>query len=303
VAAAERIYINEATEARPIWPGFFCWLKGNIMMISKAALEADEADRVLFGIFAPYLVGIGFATLQSDKNAKPHADCHFRSGFILDFGGTWFWVTAGHVIEEIIDARRRGVQIVDICFWDQFGNDDVSYPFDFFGAWKHYENNITAGIDYGAVELAPHEQKILEHSGIRPVQEWGAGRQTGHYVIVGLPEEDTRRSVEASRYGFRVSGKPTLAINYVKRLKRAPKGFRNPSPRLVGRLARKWPGQSMKGTSGGPVFEIDPDCLSSVRVVGLQSDWDRATRTVFGCPIEFFGPRLRAAIDARLGTV
>lgn len=270
-------------------------------MITKRVREIDEADRILCDVFAPYLVGVGFVTLQSDaKSGKPHVACDFRSGFILDFDGKWFWVTAGHVIEDILDASRRGVQISGMCFWDQFSSVNVSYPFDFFGAWKHFENDEDAGIDYGAVELSPHEQRILEHSGIVPVRKWDAERQTGHYVIVGLPDEDTHRSIATEVFGFSVTGKPTLTINYAKRLKRTPSAFRKPCPRLVGRLGRKWPGRSMKGTSGGPILEIEPNSLRGARVVGLQSGWDEATRTVFGCPIEVFGPRLRAAVQPRI---
>src|SRR6266404_771251 len=66
------------------------------------------------------------------------------SGFIISVRKHWFFVTAGHVIEEIEEARKNG-QVLNGWHLDDTGGSGAAspfpMPFDYTNAWKFWLND------------------------------------------------------------------------------------------------------------------------------------------------------------------
>jgi hypothetical protein len=56
------------------------------------------------------------------EEARPGFIGHYfaASGFVLDFGGEWVLITAGHVLSGIEDAKQAGCRFVDWHLDDTF---------------------------------------------------------------------------------------------------------------------------------------------------------------------------------------
>lgn len=263
-----------------------------------------ELARQIQKIFGPYLLGVCFVSQHVNSDGKPQAQCYFRSGFVMELGEKWYWITAGHIIKEIEKAQKiPGVKVSLFRFYEPFRSTDGFVPFtDFEDAWKYAEDDDINGIDFGAVEINSHDRRLVNTLRIIPVMASQVQPNTvfDNYAMVGFAEEDIERSaaVLTAPNTLSIQGKAKGSVNRVALYKKIPIKYQKPFPRLVGKLAGQWPGESMKGMSGGPIVGYS-NTFSDITVIGLQASWDKASKTIFGSPLAFFLPRLTAAIRKR----
>jgi len=117
----------------------------------------EELDK-----FAKHLVSVGVIAEKCDENgnviARPEAEMY--SGFVMEFGEEWYWITAGHCIKQVeIELPKNHYKTSQFRLKDTYASDarcKVEIPLEWESAWKFYvfgdESNFN-GLDFGAVEL------------------------------------------------------------------------------------------------------------------------------------------------------
>ena len=256
--------------------------------------EGNELYQEAFRDFGRYLVGLSWRDTQPQP---PRA--FFVSGFIMEFGGNWYWVTAGHIVRDIETVLSRG-KADNFRLIDTYGHavDHNPVPFDYPSAWKTSRYDEAEGLDFAAVQLGDMERQALERNGVRPVTEaeWRAAdhRRYGEFVMLGLPTDSVERATTTDA----IFGRADPSMIHAAQLSPVPQEFVTPSPRLIAAISQEWPDGSPDGMSGGPVFGIDAATGREV-VVAVQSHWHRTTRTIAACPVSVFAPIVERAIRTR----
>ncbi|HZZ78981.1 MAG TPA: hypothetical protein VFE62_10710 [Gemmataceae bacterium] len=239
--------------------------------------------------------------LQASANPLKEAKVHFRTGIILDVKGDWYWLTAGHILEDIDrDGFLHPTQIAEeFKLLDSFGTTvsekQFQYiPFAFEGAWKHYEHSDKTGIDYGIVALGSLEKKALQKNNITPIvpKLWTRLPKVKlpFLFVLGFPSDQIKPKYADTKGGFSITAKPIpTAISMTMHEVRKAKKFR---------LYAKVPEEAgeLDGFSGGPVFVVTDD---GYEILALQSGWERPNRLAFVCPLGLIGPRIAKAIRNR----
>lgn len=262
----------------------------------------DLEDETQIGKFlARHFVSLSFAvfrpTLDLKKDLPNQGSPVFTSGCVMEIGAEWYWVTAGHVLADMMTAindpqhELAGIQLID-CFGE--GKHGHSVPFNIPEEWPYFEDH--SGLDYGAFPIRLLMRTALQANGIEPVQWTSGTKGFDFYIIVGLAEQDIDKSVTFSAPELIIRGRPTPSMVIFKpSTDKSSKEFQQ----LVGRLNDDWPtDQSIKGMSGGPVFGIDLK-KGQYEFVGLQSSWDMSKLRTYVCPVEAFYPRLLDAIKQK----
>jgi hypothetical protein len=272
--------------------------------------EDSDPDEVrFFREVGCYLVGLCF--LARRKNIVGHAENQvqpfFRSGFVMEFNGRWYWVTAGHILEEIILSQQQPEMVLETFrLVDHYGSkviDKNPIPFNFEQAWKHYENNDSTGLDYGAVELGKLEQLNLGQNGIKvlpmALYHEAIEKEWDEFFMYGLATDSI--SIKKTSYEMEIDVRATShpSLIHIEKFdgdlsKVPPTQFL----RFYGKLSENWPTGEIDGMSGGPVFGWN-DQTGEYAVIAIQSGWFDQRRITYACPVSEFCPRLIAAISAR----
>ena len=223
------------------------------------------------------------------------------SGFVVSVRGVWFWITAGHVLEEIDAALSAGQQLEDWKLDDTFGwqathSDPI--PFDFNSS--HRSHLYRDGMDYGVIALRRYYQNLLSANGVAPVgeEQWEKTwpDEFEEYAMLGFPSQLTREA----------AGQPGRAIKSVALLRVTevddpPDEMRVATPRFYGKV-HLLPGEptldDIDGMSGAPIiaFKTDDKRLR-YWLIAVQSGWHRPTQIIGACPIQDFVQGLAAGMD------
>jgi hypothetical protein len=221
------------------------------------------------------------------------------SGFIMSFGGEWFFITAGHALKEGIDDTLASgrVRLHAVGFHDALG-PDAKFPhptmIDYPSAPKWYIDDRNLGLDIGLIYLRPLYRAGLQANGVVPITEANWVNQPADlgrdYFLFGIPEcLNGPARVAPGVTGESVTARINPLLLHVERTD-TPHRELPPStvPRFIGRVNTATFGlESIVGMSGGPIFGFRtlPDGSCQYWVVAIQSWWDPDTRTVYGCPV------------------
>lgn len=162
--------------------------------------------------YTRYVVALGLISQVGDEEAKTH----FYSGFLMEFGSDWYWITAGHILAGIEAAQSHveRFRLID-CFGR--GGDKHPIPFDYPSAWKFYRRTDD-GLDFATVQLSSLSRRLLEANDSVAITEsqWRTADYLiyDRYIMVGLPESAIHRNTTHGTDVYVVSGKPnpTLAL-------------------------------------------------------------------------------------------
>ena len=69
--------------------------------------------------------GDAILLLVEPEGETPSAECYFFSGFVMQFGREWFWVTAGHIMKDI-ESHLSGGVAKRFRLIDNYGSDLTS---------------------------------------------------------------------------------------------------------------------------------------------------------------------------------
>jgi hypothetical protein len=211
------------------------------------------------------------------------------SGFLLVYQGYWCWITAGHVIKEILKFQKEAERLRVHASWNDGFNckGAESIPLSDFSklaSW-HIEED---GLDLGIVLIKPYEARLIQaNPEIEPLSErvW-MGRQRARpesYYIVGSPDEwQSNEIIDEGKRKHVSADFPTIVIplekidppaNNEDAFWRDPFGFHG---RITSTISNK--GKYLKnivGISGGPIFGLMRRNDGQLRywLYAIQSRW------------------------------
>lgn len=267
-------------------------------------LEKEAFGNQLLNYLSRHLVALATTYQPIDPEGRRNNDPGFAcySGFILPINGNWFFVTAGHILEQLDSHLNAGNVLCRFRLVDYLRNDadqTEPIPFDYENAdrmWRHAD-----GLDFGFVALDGPTKRQLEANGVRPLyQEYlepNDGDTLHGHIMLGLPEEffDDPQFDDTL-----VIGGVSPALIPIERLESALEGATNTThERFVGRLSDELEIHSIVGMSGGPTFGFGHDAERHLCywLVAIQSAWHLLPvgRITFGCPVDVF---LRVLMEA-----
>jgi hypothetical protein len=257
-------------------------------MTAQPHTASDEEEQHL-RYFGRHFLCMGFVYIPIGSDRKPIAPpgVLFYSSTVADMFGSWWLVTAGHIIKEIeTRLQTRQIEIQDFRLLDHFGmgRDRMSYPvFDYVGARKFYEYDDARGIDWGAIELDAHTVTLLKANEIKAVNRagWTIDDESAveGYFMLGFPEDSHNRFAPiATPSGYTVGGNPVPSAWHVERIRNPDASLTQTAyPRFVGSLSNSE--GDIVGMSGGPIFALSD---RTYNVIAVQTGWYKGSRTSFG---------------------
>jgi hypothetical protein len=227
-----------------------------------------------------------------DKGGKPTGVSRVTacSGSILSVGESWFFVTAGHVIEELDELYLHpSVRIDGACFIDSLGLQstyDSPIPFNYGLSARHARNED--GLDYGFIELSSNDRQLMLKNPVEPIPLGNWVHQDidkcDTFALLGIPK-DTVSLETRDEPGVNL-GTAWISLT---RLKELPEGADTTAyDRFIGDIGKKH-SHNLEGTSGGPIIgfaHIEGQIY--YWIVALQSTCLK-NRYVFGCPTKLIG--------------
>ena len=219
------------------------------------------------------------------------------SGFLVEAGGVWFYVTSGHILRDIRAALNAGVEfdvwrLDDQTAGNRFRDAAIPYAFD-IDKWLVIENN-KIGLDYAAVALDTIYRQQLEVGRAIPIGKIAWGDQFtehDHWVLVGIPSETVAYDQETIITGRTVM----MPLEHAEEPENAGRKAEN---KFYARLKNVGDIKDIEGMSGGPVFAIKKvEGEWKYRVIGVQSSWYRSTRRIAACPFSSLGAALEELVN------
>ncbi|WP_337270145.1 hypothetical protein [Oryzifoliimicrobium ureilyticus] len=255
--------------------------------------QEEEVGLKVLRYFGSHLVALCVAFRRAD--AANITEFRAFSGTLMRIDDTVLWLSAGHVVEQVVAMIESRSIIVDECaLADAFGSSFVSerpVPISFASARKTFVYDEALGLDFGAVELHPHQVRLLTANGVRILEEENWAYQDrvtfDGYALLGLPDEFSSTVLPGDG---RAEVSPTMIT--IRELEEPPPGFLKPHRRLVARILDPISLNSVVGMSGGPVIGFSIGERVRYWIVALQSTWLEGSRTTFACPFPVFGPML-----------
>ena len=245
-----------------------------------------------FSIFARHNISISCHYIDP-QTAKEKVGV--ISGFLLSIRGLPFFVTAGHVLENIEQALKAKVRIwgwsiADYLSEDAAHNNSIPFEYDISNtSWLHDKDR---GIDCGFMRFGTNIVDLMHKNKINFISEAGWKDNLPDifdaYYLFGMPEELVELLAPSGSIAFNA-----YLLNVVETAS-IPEKLIKPIPRFYGKISNV-PTEStperIEGMSGGPVFAIkfNDDETFNYWVIAVQSGWDSKERVIAACFVKPFG--------------
>lgn len=256
-------------------------------------MDTQEFEQKRLRSYARHFLSLdGLIYLPENRAETERVFC--VSGFVVSVRSEWFFITAGHVFDEVKEAREQG-QVIENWSFDCSNSIDAkdNYPtyFDLDSAGPIFRYNPQSGFDYAFIRIRAFSltRRNLEANGLTALSEQ-AWRQWlafdyDEYFLLGIPRE----SVAYNRAMGIVE--KVLVVAPMDRLE--PEELPDDIPPKEGlffaRLhdipddAVNCP-QSIKGMSGGPIFGLKhEEDDSRYWAIAIQSWWEKDSGIIRAC--------------------
>ena len=271
----------------------------------------------MVGFFAKHMIGIAATQVHGDP---PVENVFLIAGFVASIKGEWFFVTAGHCLDDL-EAAIKSTSIENVRLVDYMGQQAVDkspIPFDYAGSLRDFHHDERTGVDAGFVHIRPFYRRQLEANGIVAHDEVQWKRQPGKFEaawMMGIPSSTVRRRDEES-YWFSTSMIPLEIVEST------PQNFIDDSPgdstdgerSLRDRLFyARFPDDidlpknergddDIRGMSGGPIFGF-ADSMGTPKywIAAVQSCWYPRSRLIRGTPFPLIGDTMEKYLDDLAG--
>jgi hypothetical protein len=259
---------------------------------------------------ARHLVGLTGFYKSYDRDGKAFAEGAFAlSGFVVEIAGIFFWVTAGHCLEELLDTplREGSLRLFHTGFADYFGSKAQHFepiPYTYEPGSAFYLQQPELGLDFGLLPLSSLTCRALIANGIKAVgrENWVHQHriQFEHYKMLGFPAH----RIEYSRMGPQLTAGIGAQMIQIDRLDPTEV----PAERgeyFAGRIPDHVQIASIEGMSGGPIFGFRKNESGrwTYHIVALQSAWREQSRLIFGCSLPTFAEGAYQVVQACLEKV
>jgi hypothetical protein len=268
-----------------------------------AVAENEERERVAY--FSNNLVGIA-ATQVYGNPARENT--FFIAGCILSIKQEWFFVTAGHCLEQLDQAFHQ-TKIERIRLVDYAGRQSIHHepiPFvDYENTFRRYWNE-TNGVDFGFVYLSPYHRRLLEANKVRVHDEVQWRRQPKEFEVawmLGFPSALVQK-LDPSTYLFSASMIPLDILKHTPEqyIRDSPSDLSEEDRRLRDAffyavipkdhpLPKNEKGEDdIHGMSGGPILGV-AHSLGKLKywVAAIQSSWFPESRVIRAVPLPAIG--------------
>jgi hypothetical protein len=224
------------------------------------------------------------------------------SGFLLGMHGYFFWVTAGHCLDELEKLHaRKDIKILGEAFLDSFGYGAVHKeppPFRYETGCGYHLDDPQNALDFALIPLNPLLIRAFEANNLVPItrENWVHQQDLtfDFYMMLGIPADSVTSKLHDGGTITTVLSTKMLSIDRIRfeDLGDTPSGA-EAAPTdawFIGRLSRQRKTKNIEGMSGGPIygFRRDRKGRISYHVVALQSRWWDKWGTVFGCSLPGF---------------
>lgn len=245
-------------------------------------------------------VGRHFVTLSCVQRqpGKAEEKALVFSGFLVEAGGVWLYVTAGHILRDIRASLAVGGKFDVWRFDDQtagnrFKGAAIPYAFD-IDRWLVIEDE-EVGLDYAAVPLDTIYCLQLKAGGAIPIDKvaWG-DHVTDHdqWALVGIPSETVAYDQETI-----ITGR--IAVMPLEHAEEPAVAGRKAENQFYARLTDLGNVKDIDGMSGGPVFALKKvEGEWKYKVIGVQSSWYRSARTIAACPFASLGAAIEELVES-----
>lgn len=243
-----------------------------------------EAISSLMEWFGRHLV----ALFQSANVAGAQQQALY-SGFVVEHDSELYWVTAGHVIDDI-----RAVETApnatgkSLCWLDGYENGQAG-AIPAVDVTGRSFSGTEWDIDTGVIRLLSWEANLVRNNGrtlLFNSHAWKGLKKAKPegYLLLGFPEGLSSIESRSLRNGQVMNVvKPALACIPVRKIRRRPKSpesgnnFWNDREAFYGALTPYFGEESLtigsvKGMSGGPLISVERDPANQIRyrLVGIQ---------------------------------
>jgi hypothetical protein len=227
------------------------------------------------------------------------------SGFVVEILHEWFYLTAGHILEDVRAAKRAGARFDAWRFGDQlagnaFNGAAVPYEFD-DDKWLAFDDR-SAGIDYAAGHIPHFYRRQLEVGGVVAIDRSAWSNHvtaSDHWALVGVPSE----SVEYD--GKTVITARVILVPLVPTAEPAAAGAKAEN-QFYAKPAED-SGlyfQNPDGFSGAPVFSLTHVGEQWLyNVIGVQSAWYESSGTLAVCPFTSFAQAIEDVLTEAMKSV
>lgn len=220
------------------------------------------------------------------------------SGFLIETGDAWFYVTAGHILRSVRAAIVAGAtfdvwRLDDQTAGNRYKGIAVPYAFD-LDRWLVIEDE-EFGLDYAAVPLETMYCLQLQAGNAVPIAKdaWG-DHVTEHdqWALVGVPSESVgydQRTIITGR----------VVVIPLEEAEEPEGAGRKAENQFYARLKDMGNVKDIDGMSGGPVFALKKvDTEWKYTVIGVQSGWYPSAQIIAACPISSFGVAIAEAVES-----
>lgn len=235
------------------------------------------------------------------------------SGFLISVEGTWFLITAGHVLTVVEEKIAAGWKFGRWHLDDSSKRGERPPPFTFTNEDTLVDVEERKN-DYACIRIRPMHRAQLEANGKIAMAEdqwrpdWGPPNPPDikAVCIVGVPAEQVQ-IVETP--DVNVVNKAIAFLEVIPMdVPDAPEELRWKEVCFYGKIGDKLVDEetgievkSIQGMSGGPILALsitDGGSLSCVPLA-VQSTWYPKSRIVVGCPLRAFAEDIREHFTAR----
>jgi len=253
-----------------------------------------------FKYFCGHLVAlaVSYKTIDSAGSLGVIEQRSVLSGFILSFRGSWWWITAGHILKDLDTPLI--IRITQSLLLDSFRSSivsDMPIPFEFEESHKVYVHDEDEGLDFGLIQLHPHIRRLLEANNVIAVPEENWIHQHNlrleHYFMLGFPSKF--QSVE-ERNG-EIIRRTSAAIIRLRKFDSSSYKQKKYT-RLILKIDDQWKVGDIDGMSGGPILAFSDEKKDRYWVVAVQSSWLESKGVVFACPIPVLASVVADRVDA-----
>jgi hypothetical protein len=267
------------------------------------AKRGEQVMRDAMSFFGPHLVSLGVTFIRLDCQGRRTGPELFygASGFIMSFADEWYYVTAGHIFDDL-----RKVEVLGASLIAYFGpGRGTPIPIPFNTTWKDHIDDRELGLDIGLVHIRELFRKNLEGFGTRAIgeEQWRHQHrvQFDDYFMIGYPAIYTRGELPPERYGEEMGATIEPVMIPVRRRDAMPKGS-EPSalPMFIGELPEQVREFDIKGMSGCPIFGIRKNSDGSVYywIVAVQSRRSgQDPLAILACPVQVFAPLIEGVVN------
>ena len=224
------------------------------------------------------------------------------SGFVIDLHGEWFYVTAGHIIEDIRSATKAGAifdawRLGDYAAGNSFNGAAVPYDFE-IEKWLAFDDRRT-GLDYAIVHIHGLIRLQLEAGNVQAIGKaaWSDHvAKADHWALVGVPSESI------SYDGGTIIGARVVLVPLVPTEAPSVAGEKSNNQFYAKPSEPSDPYFSdPDGFSGGPVFSLTK--LGEdwrYNVIGVQSSWYSESGALAICPFATFAQEIEEVVAEAL---